>query len=846
MDGDSDRQAGIDERSPLLRPHLLTGEADETEEEDHATPGRMMRRGSGLFRNDSATAVDDRGGASGGGGGSSGVGGSGESGVSVEEPLAIELRGVHRGFGGTKVIQGLDIAVRRGTIYGLLGPSGCGKTTVLNMIIGRIIPDHGTVRVLGGAPHGRGIDVPGGRVGFSPQETALYFDLSVRETLVFHALMQGMAPDVMVRRIRWLRSFLELPPLGRIVRFLSGGQKRRVSLAVAMLHDPTILILDEPTVGLDPMLRFRIWKHLRELAQGGTTVVITTHYIGEAEEADCVGLMRAGCILDVGSPRELKAVYGKQSLEDVFLMLCQKQDLVVADSDPDPDSDRIAGVALPRSAARAINSGAVETPEAVASDAPGLSRRRHRGRDESITDLEDAAVGADAEAQQILAAREISMRSALTSSRFAGVAYTFAFLFWLLRPLFHSLIIAVRKLFQLSRNYPALMFELFIPSIQVFLFLVAIGPDPQNLPFDAVNLDRGNPLIINGTIYGDLYVNTLMGSSVFDLSYSNSVDDSLQRVRDGHSWGVVVIPQYFSVALPLRSILPHNVWVQQESTISLYLDLSNYEITIDVEKQLNIAFQSLLAQQFNVSDSAIVIREAVYGSTDVKFISFLAPGLITAITVSHSIGATALSFLVEKTTGTLDRLFSMGVNSTAMQMGHFSAHTMILLLQTVLMLLVAVLGFGVEVQGSVLLVFFFLILLGGVGMALGLIISTVAHDEVAAIQYAMALFFPTLLLSGILWPVQAIPWWFRPISMALPTTWTAEAMRSIMIRGWGFSFDVIWQALLVDLAWFVGFMVIAVFLLRTVDRRVGYAFGPRVGDAIYGFPSLLNKMICSW
>eukprot|EP01114_Cavostelium_apophysatum_P014913 TRINITY_DN3974_c0_g2_i1.p1 TRINITY_DN3974_c0_g2~~TRINITY_DN3974_c0_g2_i1.p1 ORF type:complete len:198 (+),score=15.78 TRINITY_DN3974_c0_g2_i1:254-847(+) len=187
----------------------------------------------------------------------------------------VHLDNVDRGYGAHRVVQGLSLHANSGSIYGLLGPSGCGKTTLLKLILGRLEPDCGTINVLGASPHTPNHQVPGSRVGYAPQEIALYTDLTIYETFKFHASLHSMSSEEFKSRKKWLMDFLELPSEKRIVGKLSGGQERRVSLAVALLHNPDILILDEPTVGVDPLLRLKIWSHLREIAKTGVTVIIT-------------------------------------------------------------------------------------------------------------------------------------------------------------------------------------------------------------------------------------------------------------------------------------------------------------------------------------------------------------------------------------------------------------------------------------------------------------------------------------------------------------------------------------------------------------------------------------------
>tara|TARA_B100001179_G_C18494946_1_gene361679 strand:- start:175 stop:882 length:708 start_codon:yes stop_codon:yes gene_type:complete len=230
---------------------------------------------------------------------------------------AILVEGLVRGYGRIQVLQGLGMTVDEGSIYGLLGPSGCGKTTLLKVILGFLAPQSGKVEVKG--------EIPGSDVGYSPQEIALYPDLSIAETLRFHGRLHGMDANRILARQSWLIDFLDLPDPSRTVGKLSGGEKRRVSLAVALLHEPGLLLLDEPTVGVDPELRARLWDHLQEISANGTSIVITTHYIDEARNADRVGLMRDGVLLAEDSPQSVMDSQSASSLEEAFLALCRRE-----------------------------------------------------------------------------------------------------------------------------------------------------------------------------------------------------------------------------------------------------------------------------------------------------------------------------------------------------------------------------------------------------------------------------------------------------------------------------------------------------------------------------------------
>ena len=247
--------------------------------------------------------------------------------------LAIEIRDLVLTYGGcfqnkTEVIKGLSMEVPRGYIYGLLGPSGCGKTSLMRCILGILHPNSGSITVFGVKPSSRNSKVPGPGVGYMPQDITLYNDLTIAETLSYFAQLSGMTSKKIDKRSQFLISFLDLPDRNRLVGKLSGGQMRRTSLAVALIHKPPLLILDEPTVGVDPLLRKSIWDHLTDLSrQYRLTVLITTHYIEEAKDANLVGFMRDCKLLDQDTPDNLLHRYGMATLEQVFLHLCTNEEV---------------------------------------------------------------------------------------------------------------------------------------------------------------------------------------------------------------------------------------------------------------------------------------------------------------------------------------------------------------------------------------------------------------------------------------------------------------------------------------------------------------------------------------
>jgi ABC-2 type transport system ATP-binding protein len=225
--------------------------------------------------------------------------------MTTEAPAA-ELVHVVKTFDDTRVIDDLTMTVDREQIFGLIGPSGCGKTTVIRMLVGVLAPTSGTVRVMGVEPCAF-TTADRERIGYTPQGFYLYPTLTVKENAGFVAGLYGIGWLRRRRRVREVLKFLELwEARGRLARDISGGMQRRLALACALLPRPELLFVDEPTAGLDPVLREKIWAYLRRLRDQGTTVFVTTQYIDEAVYCDTVAVLTGGRLAAVGSPDALR------------------------------------------------------------------------------------------------------------------------------------------------------------------------------------------------------------------------------------------------------------------------------------------------------------------------------------------------------------------------------------------------------------------------------------------------------------------------------------------------------------------------------------------------------------
>jgi ABC-2 type transport system ATP-binding protein len=226
--------------------------------------------------------------------------------VAPAVPPMIQVRDVSKRFGNTTVVQDLNFDVLRGEIFGFIGPSGSGKTTTIRLLTGVYGPTTGSVRVMGVSP-----DHPSRHVqeefGYMPQLFVLYPNLTVRENLNFAASMYGMGPRTRRKRIRDMLDFVELwDARNRLATNVSGGMQRRIELAAALLHNPPLLFVDEPTAGIDPVLRGKFWDEFRRLRDEGRTIFVTTQYVGESEHCDRVGVIRNGRIIALDTPVGLR------------------------------------------------------------------------------------------------------------------------------------------------------------------------------------------------------------------------------------------------------------------------------------------------------------------------------------------------------------------------------------------------------------------------------------------------------------------------------------------------------------------------------------------------------------
>lgn len=1047
--------------------------------------------------------------------------------------------------------------------YGLLGPSGSGKTTLLKSVVGQLTPTEGWVKVFGFQPNQPGSQIPGAAIGYMPQELAVYEDFTIKETLWYFGRLYRIPKALIKERIEFLLTFLDLPRSSRLILNMSGGQKRRVSLASALVHSPPLLILDEPTVGVDPLLRQSIWQHLVTLTQTEKiTVIVTTHYIEEARRANIVGLMRRGKLLAENTPEDLMAKHDSSSLEDVFLKLCvsdtmrraQKfasltgipvqaaitgtssviptpeiqskrahphhnnsnnhhnhhhhqyqepttehhqqqqqqqhhkhhhqagdmsvassgvsqspdegvntsssahnsssssehsssnsgsgEDSVSASDDTSPRPDKLAGAAVAGSQnsssgstaspvptdesqqqqqagkthsdlldakelqARAVNTLAnqqqrvaspmtaapIETEAEVATSSANkgwlkpkpnepssknakkfqlksllkmgpskaqmerkeLERRRQSGSffieqlmskyeqeqraplDQMLSCDTTANAGVGQQQHQHQSSSSVAhldvpkiaihgsnfvdsgassngssqshsptggqvQQQALQRRQASGgnlMAYanhsyqpsecgstTFNDLALIssqaktgaadndhhqygsqygtgnggcsvniqanhldddveldpelfMNPADLSTMspggkydykkqsvreycdtistITWKNYIRLKRNVPLLLFQFVLPAIQVVLFCICVGNDPFDISVAIVNEESSADSI---AALSTQFLHSIDRHLVKQVNFSD-LPSAIDSVRNGKNWGVVHIPENFTISIHKRFAgleVELDDATLENSTIKVYPDMTNQPIGHAMEVAFRRAYSDLSKQTFEflglnpaLSDPPIRMQDAIYGKIDIQnYLQYMSPGVLISISYIMATGLTSLAFIIERRDGLYDRTLAAGVDHVQMLLSHSIVQLLVMIVQISLVVFFTFVIYKVPTNGPFVWVFLLLLLQGLAGMSFGLMVSAICKEENTAIMMILGTFYPNLLLAGVIWPIEAIPYWLRWFSYLQPQTLPTQSLRNLIVRGWDIDQTGVWSGFAVTSAWLLLFLAIS-------------------------------------
>ncbi|KAL0122984.1 hypothetical protein PUN28_007557 [Cardiocondyla obscurior] len=659
------------------------------------------------------------------------------------------------------VLDGLNMTVPKGTIYGLLGASGCGKTTLLSCIVGRRRLNSGEIWVLGGRPGSKGSGVPGPRVGYMPQELALYGEFSIRETFIYFGWCAGMTTEQIDEKLNFLVKFLQLPSENRFVKNLSGGQQRRVSFAAAILAEPELLILDEPTVGVDPVLRQNIWDHLVQITKDGNrTIIITTHYIEETRQAGIIGLMRNGKFLAEESPSKLMEIHRLDTLEEVFLKLSKRQNLGL------------------RRRSSILSSVTGIPPE----DVPALPPEE-KGDSSKYTTLNPSHM------------KTLIWKNFLWMWRNVGIM-----LFIIGLP------VAQIVLFCISIGKDPIGLKLAIVNNELNNSMQPCVP--------GIGCDQ--------SLLSCRYLQQLQKKTLEFIPYDNE-EDARYAVTKGWAWGAITFPSNYSEALMKRIDFGKDAkeWDVNAGEMKVVMDMSNQQIGQLLQKDLISAYQDFarevtVACNYSAKLTSIPVNfnTPIYGPQDPNFTDFAAPGVILTIIFFLSIALTSGSMLMERNEGLLERSLVSGLTGTEILFSQVITQFMVVLGQTIMVLIVSFAIFKVTCEGDIGWIAVLNILTGLCGMCFGFVIAIICDNERSATYVAMGSFLPIVMLCGIIWPIEGMHPVLKYISFVLPLTKSTESMRSMLARGWSMSEPTVYYGFIGTLIWISIFMTLAILLIK--------------------------------
>ncbi|XP_038219569.1 ABC transporter G family member 20 [Zerene cesonia] len=740
--------------------------------------------------------------------------------ISSRKQQAVCVRRAHKKYGPTKnpnvILDGLNMTVPKGAIYGLLGASGCGKTTLLSCIVGRRRLNAGEIWVLGGRPGGPGSGVPGPRIGYMPQEIALFGEFSIRETMIYFGWISGMTTKEVEERIDFLVDLLQLPNPTRQVKVLSGGQQRRVSLAAALLHEPELLILDEPTVGVDPVLRQGIWDHLVDITKGGkTTVIITTHYIDETKQANIIGLMRGGRFLAEESPTELIRRYQAESLEDVFLKLSVLQNMgkrrrssILADV-----VEKVEIPAIPDPTAIDVEDEIGEISGEFGDNVSMSSKGRS-----VITELKSPV--------EALPPEEDPPEGYLER----------------IKPMkwHHMKALIWKNFWSLFRNFGLLSFIIGLPLSQMVLFCLAIGHYPVGVPIGIVNYEIHNSSTVlcdypknkcpqdpttyewNLTRFSCQYLDFLSRRQWNLISFPTE-EIAMKKAGHGAARAVLVFPGNFSASLQDRVRDPRHAdpFTINNSEVQVHMDDTDKQVEWMLSRDIQLAFMEAtehLSEVCNLPKRMLSVpvyfHRPIFGLEVPNFTDFAGPGVILTIIFFLAVALTSGSMLAERNEGILERSLVSGITGTEILFSHVLVQMIVMIFQTAMVLVVGFAIFDLTLKGPLGWVIILTLSIGLCGMTFGFVVSCVCDTERTATYLALGSFLPMMLLCGIIWPVEGMHKVLQWISYVLPLTKSTESLRSMLQRGWSIEVPTVYSGFVSTAIWIVVYLTVSILLIK--------------------------------
>ena len=617
--------------------------------------------------------------------------------------LAIDVHDLRKSFGTRLVIDGLTLQVPEGEICGFLGGNGSGKTTTIRMLCGLLRPDGG-----GGTCLGLDLlrDAPRIRlqIGYMTQRFSFYGDLTVAENLEFVARLYQIRD-----RRRVIAEVLERIGLAdradQLAQELSGGWKQRMALAACVLHRPRLLLLDEPTAGVDAKARREFWDMIHEMAADGMTVLVSTHYMDEAERCQRVVYLAGGRLVVQGTADEVVRAAHLVTFE--------------ATGDGIEQAVRrlrgLPGVETAAVFGRALRIAGMDRAALRARDRRPRRWRRCTGRRSS---------------------RGSTTCSSTCSAGHRGMnRFSFARLFAML----------IKESLQMRRDRATVGLTVMLPLVQLFLFGYAINANPRHLPTGLLAAEHST--------YERTLAAALQNTGYFDIRPMASEDEAEQALARGDVMFVLNIPPDFSrrvdrgeqpqVLMDADATDPTAIANATAAVVALNATVLNRDLPADM--------------QVNPSQPPFqIVLHARYNPEQLTALNIV-PGLIGLILTVSTLVMTTLAITRERESGTMENLLAMPVRPVEVMLGKIIPYVGLAYVQIALILLVSVTVFAVPVRGSIPLLLFALGVFIACNLAMGFAFSTMAKTQMQAQQLAQFGLLPSIMLSGFMFPFQGMP-----------------------------------------------------------------------------------------
>jgi len=619
-------------------------------------------------------------------------------------------------------VDGLDLTIERGEVFGLLGPNGSGKTTTIRMLCGLMEPTSGGAQVAG-------IDVttdPEGvrrRIGYMSQKFGLYDDLTVQENLRFYASVYGLRGTAREARIAQQLSELGLEERsGQLAGTLSGGWKQRLALACATSHEPEVLFLDEPTAGVDPASRRLFWDWIYALANAGTTILVTTHYMDEAARCTRLAFLSRGHLIAVGTQDDITRQFGQESIEDVFIEL-QRKDEGPGTGNGEPGT----GKREPGTGNRELGTGA---------GSRGL-------------------VAAAGGSEQLGAPARSRRRTASSGSIRQSTLWP---MLW-------------KEFVQMRRDRFTLGMMIGLPAIQLLLFGFAIRTEVRHLP--TVVLDESR------TTESRALVDAVRNTGNFDIigPVANR-DEVKRRIESGEARAAVIIPPDYEADIKRRRTARAQVIVDAADPLASSAAIGGATLA-------GQARSMALAPPGARRDAAIEIRVRPWYNPALESSIYIVPGVIGLLLTLTLLMITAMALVRERERGTLEQLIVTPISKTGLMVGKVLPFALVGYVQVTVILILGRFVFDVPVRGSLVLLYVITMPFIVASLALGLFVSTVVRTQVQAMQLSFVFILPTVLLSGFMFPREAMPVFAQWLGAVFPITYYLRVLRGILLKGVG-------------------------------------------------------------